>query len=379
MQKNGCWRPDRIWDWSEQASQGESDGTDVPVAKKRFILAHKRSPGDIVCLTALVRDIHLTYPGEFEIDVNTTVKPIWDNNPWLTPLWNRNARNPAVSYPDVKMLNCQYGKGIWEQNHETVHFITYFHRDFRRQTGIEVKCHYPYGDIHLSDEEKSTPPVQGRYWLMMAGGKSDFTIKVWYGPWFQEVADRLGRLGLGVVQSGASFRGHWHVPLKGDNVIDLVGVGGFRHWLQQIYHADGVICGVTGAMHIAAALQKPCVVIAGGREAWWWEAYVRENKSLQQCENPLRVPHRFLHTIGQLDCCRNHGCWKNKVVKINKDPMVCKRPVQLPEMPQAECMQMITPDTVMAAVCSYYYDGTLAPPPGTLLEQDVQALWRQSG
>lgn len=330
--------------------------------KRRFILSHHRSPGDIVCLTALARDIHLTYPGEFEVDVDTTVMPAWDNNPYLTRLWNRNKKNPVFQHKNIKMLKCQYGRGIRDQSKETIHFCAYFHRDFKKQTGISVPVHYPHGDLHLSAEEKATPPVLGRYWLIMSGGKSDFTIKVWHKNYFQEVTDRLGEMGLGVVQSGAEHRGHWHPKLEGDHVIDLVGHGGFREWLQQIYHADGIICGVTGAMHIAAALHKPCVVIGGGREAWWWEAYVNENKGFgPKASGKHPMPHRYLHTIGLLDCCKYKGCWKNKVVPLGNDKLVCKQPVMTPEMPVAKCMQMITPSHVMEAVMSYYTDKSLPP------------------
>lgn len=329
--------------------------------KERLILSHHRAPGDLTCLSALLRDIHLTYPGRFETDLATSVTPLWQNNPYVTKLWNHNSKAPKLHHKGTRWINCQYGKGLKEQNRETIHFISYFHRDFQRQTGIPVKLHYPYGDIHLSNAEKSTPPVLGRYWLMMVGGKSDYPIKAWYSQYYQEVANRLGDIGLGVVQSGAAFRGHWHPRLKGDHVIDLVGWGGFREWLQQIYHAEGVICGVTGAMHIAAALQKPCVVVGGGREAWWWEAYVRENRGLGDARHKLTVPHKYLHTIGLLDCCRHHGCWRDKLEPGNHRKPICLRPIRRPEMTVAECMMMVTPEHVTEAVMEYYTDNTLKP------------------
>lgn len=316
----------------------------------------------MVCLTALLRDLHLTYPGEFETDFNTTVTPIWENNPYITRLWNHDPKKPSLEARDVRSINCTYGQGLHDQNRETIHFCAYFHRDFEAQTGIHVPVHYPHGDLHLSQAEKDNPPVKGRYWLVLTGGKSDFTIKVWHTRYFQEVSDRIGEMGLGVVQTGAAYTGHWQPPLTGDHVVNLVGWGGFREFLQQVYHAEGIICGVTAAMHMAAALHKPCIVLAGGREAWWWEAYVNENTGfgpLASGKHPM--PHRFLHTIGQLDCCKYVGCWKNKVVKIDSDNSLCSRPVITPVMPIAECMQMITPEHVMAALKSYYEDGSLPP------------------
>lgn len=344
---------------------------------KRFILAHHRSPGDLVCLTALLRDLHTAYPGEFETDVNTTVPGIWDNNPYVTRLWNHKPKDPQLFKPGTRMVTCTYGKGIRQQKHETIHFVSYFHRDFERQTGIKVPVSLPYGDLHLSEKEKKESPVKGRYWLLLTGGKSDFPIKVWQQDYFQKVADRLGALGIPVVQTGLGNKGgggHWHPKLSGDHVIDLVGWGGFREWLQQVYHADGVLCGITGSMHIAAALQRPCVVIGGGREAWWWEAYVRENRGLGGVAHKLQVPHRYLHTIGLLDCCQSHGCWKDKVTRSGPKDSVCHRPVQTAHLPVGECMTMITPEMVETAILSYYYDGTLPPIPGTQLGQDCEAL-----
>ena len=321
-----------------------------------------------------MRDIHLTYPGEFETDFHTTVTPVWDNNPYVTKLWDHNAKSPKIKQPGTQMITCQYGRGIREQNHETIHFCAYFHRDFEKQTGIKVPLHRPHGDIHLSEHEKTVSPVNGRYWLILTGGKSDFTIKVWHTKHFQEVSDRLGAMGLGVVQTGADHKTHWHPKLTGSHVIDLCGWGGFREFVQQIYHADGVICGVTAAMHIAAALGKPCVVIGGGREAWWWEAYCRENRGLGESRKLLTVPHRFLHTIGLLECCKYAGCWRNKVVPLGNDKLLCYKPIMTPEMPVAECMMMITPDVVESAVLSYYYDGTLVPPESTAIHDDLQRM-----
>lgn len=324
-------------------------------AKRKFVLIHKLSPGDVTTMTALVRDLHANYPNEFEIEVDTSAPDLWKYNPLLTTF-------PKKTAAGIKCLKLQYGAGIREQNSETIHFLNYFHRNFERQTGIPVKLTKPYGDIYLSAEER-IPVIDRRYWVVISGGKSDFTIKVWQTKKFQDVVYQLQGMGLGVVQVGSTDAGHWHPPL--DGTLNLVGQTNLRDLIRLIHHADGVICGVTGAMHIAAALQRPCVVLAGGREAWWWEAYVRENAGLGglPVASQLQVPHKFLHTIGLLDCCQFRGCWKNKVVPINDDKMLCKYPIHHPEQPVPKCMDMITPTHVMEAVMQYYTDKTLAPIP----------------
>lgn len=322
---------------------------------RRIVLIHKRAPGDTAVMTALPRDIHITYPGKFEIGVDTNCMALWDHNPYVVPVKELKARGP------VEHLKLTYGKGIRDQNFETVHFLAYFHRDFEVQARVQVPLTLPYPDLHLSEEEKTVPLISGRYWAFLSGGKTDFTAKVWSTGYWQETVGQLQALGLPCVQIGGTDRGHWHPEVK--NVLNLVGKTSLRDMMRVIYHADGVICGVTSAMHIAAGLQKPCVVLAGGREAWWWEAYVRENTGLGGAEvaAKLAYPHRFLHTIGLLDCCQRHGCWKNKVTKFQDDPSVCKYPIVKPGQAIPKCLDMITPRHVIEAVMSYYEDNSLPP------------------
>ena len=98
-------------------------------------------------------------------------------------------------------------------------------------------------------------------------------------------------------------QGHWHPRLA--HVIDLVGRTTTREFVRLMYHAEGVLCPVTFAMHLAAAVptragrppHRPCVVVAGGREPPHWEAYPH---------------HQFLHTVGMLSCCADGGCWKSR-------------------------------------------------------------------
>lgn len=328
----------------------------------KFVLRHRRAPGDIVMLTALVRDIKAAYP-DIVLDLDSTSKELWEHNPHISPrpLWNHNSRDPKIVVPGTKFVNCDYGQGIKDQTKETIHFVSYFHRDFQKKTGLTVPLTLPHGDLHLSQAERTVNPIVGRYWVILSGGKSDFTIKVWHTKSFQSVICQLRERGIQVVQIGDNHKDHWHPTLHG--TLDLRGQTSLRHMLQLIHHADGVICGVTAAMHMAAALHRPCVCIAGGREAWYWEAYIRESAGFGSpaVAAKLQVPHRFLHTIGLLDCCARHGCWKNKVVKISDDNMLCKYPVHTAEMPVAKCMHIITPKHVVDAVMSYYEDKTLPP------------------
>jgi ADP-heptose:LPS heptosyltransferase len=334
---------------------------------QKFILKHRRSPGDIVVMTALPRDIAMQHPGKYQIGVDTSFSGLWENNPYVTKLDKKDKT--------VKVIDLDYGEGIRKQRQETVHFLTYFHKDFTKKTGIPVSLGLPYGDLHLTAQERGAYQIKSRYWVINAGGKSDATVKVWWTKYFQETADLLKQHGIEVVQVGATEKDHWHPKLS--NVISLVGRTNLRQLMAIIANADGVISGITAVMHMAAALQRPCVVTAGGREAWYWEAYVRENAGLGglHIAEKLAVPHRYLHTIGLLDCCRYCGCWKNKVVPTGKDKLICLKPIKGATQTVPACMDMITPEMVEQAVLSYYYDGTLPDIAETPLNRDTRALW----
>lgn len=336
---------------------------------RKFVLEHTRSPGDIIVMTACIRDIKRAYP-DAQLYVATSAKDTWKHNPYVLPLPAKVKGKQR--FKGMTHLTLDYGPGIREQNYKTVHFLQYFHNDFEKKTGLQVPVTFPTPDLHLSAEEKATSLVSGRYWIVNAGGKSDYTTKVWHQTSFQKSINRLREHGLKFVQIGSTDRGHWHPPM--DGVLNLVGKTNLRDVYRLIHHADGVICGITMAMHAAAALQRPCVVLGGGREAWWWEAYVRENVGLI-CPEKLTVPHRYLHTMGQLDCCRHHGCWRNKTVPLDKvDKSICKYPISRQGVAAPKCMELITPEHVELAALSYYYDGTLPPPPDTRIAEDVAAM-----
>lgn len=320
--------------------------------------------GDTVCLSALVRDLAMTYPGKYRVQVTGHFSSFWENNPY--------AHHAAGEGRQGKVIRLGYKDGITAAGRGSkIHFLSWFHRDFERKTGIKVPVRLPYGDIHLSASDHFKHFVKGRYWVIVAGGKNDMPAKVWYAHRHQEVVDKLLAQGIQCVQAGARMKGQWQPTLQ--RCHDAVGkTNSIRHFFSLISRAEGVICGVTGAMHIAAAFQKPCVVIAGGREEPWWEGYynARPSNFGPHCAD-VKVPHKFLHTVGILDCgCGNlkKGCWKDKVVadaEMRADPnfrrKLCLKVIRREAEPMPECLARITSDHVVEAVMEYYADGIIPP------------------
>jgi ADP-heptose:LPS heptosyltransferase len=317
---------------------------------RRLILRSHQSPGDILMLTAAVRDLHAAHPGQFQTDVRTSTDDLWLNNPHVTPL--------DEGTPDVESIDMHYPL-IHKCNTRPYHFIHGYAQFLEERLGVRIPVLRFSGDVHLTDAEKQQPAlgaeseIKDRFWIIVAGGKYDFTAKWWNPESYQKVVDHFqGRIQF--VQCGEA--GHWHPPLTG--VVNLIGKTATREFVRLMHHADGVVCPVTFAMHLASAVEtKPdrpknraCVVIAGGREPPHWEAYPH---------------HQFLSTNGALDCCSDGGCWKSRCQKVgdgdSKDRSnLCEQPVELTsDLCIPKCMDMISPEDVIRRIELYYQGGAL--------------------
>jgi ADP-heptose:LPS heptosyltransferase len=313
---------------------------------KKLILHCALSPGDIVMLTAAVRDLHHWYPGQFQTDVRTRCPDLWQHNPWLTPM--------ADDDPDAQRIDCSYPL-IDHANEAPYHCLHGFIEFLNARLKLSIKPTSFRGDIHLSAQEKGwcsqvheLTGADTRFWIVAAGGKHDVTIKWWDTARYQQVIEAfLGQVLF--VQVGQI--GHHHPRL--DGALDLRGKTSLRQLVRLVHHAEGVLCPVTLLMHLAAAVGsrrdrpdlRPCVVVAGGREPAHWEAY---------------PGHQFIHTNGMLPCCVDGGCWKDRVHRL-RDGNERDRPSRLCEnvidrLPR--CMDLITAPEVVRRIRLYFEGGT---------------------
>lgn len=317
---------------------------------RRLILTSFQSPGDVVMLTAAVRDLSLAHRGAFQIDVRTSADALWENNPWLTPLED--------GAPGVQTLPMHYPL-IHHSNQRPFHFIHGYLQYLEQTLDVKIPPTKFRGDVHLSAKERDGPPpfadegIPEGYWILIAGGKYDFTAKWWNPESFGQVVDHF-KDRIRFVQCGKE--GDWHPRVQ--NAIDLVGRTSLRQFIRLIHHADGVLCPVTMAMHLAAAVparpgkpvNRACVVVAGGREPPHWEVYPH---------------HQFISTNGALACCADGGCWSSRCQLVgdgdSKDRSnLCKRPVQVADdLRIPRCMDMIRPEDVIRRIEMYYEGGSL--------------------
>lgn len=314
---------------------------------RKLILKCGLSPGDIVMLTAAVRDLHHWYPGQFATDVRTVCPDLWERNPHLTPLKDGD--------PQAEVLECSYPL-IDRCNETPYHCLHGFIEFLNDRLRLAIKPTAFKGDIHLSVREKAwysqVREFTGQdtpFWIVAAGGKSDLTIKWWQSERYQQVVNHFrGRVLF--VQVGQA--GHYHPRL--DGVLDLRGRTSLRELVRLVYHAQGVLCPVTSLMHLAAAVEtrpgrpasRPCVVVAGGREPAYWEAY---------------PGHQFIHTNGALPCCANGGCWRDRTVRLHdgdkrdRGDHLCVDVVN--DLPR--CMDMISSAEVIRRIELYIQGGAI--------------------
>jgi ADP-heptose:LPS heptosyltransferase/ubiquinone/menaquinone biosynthesis C-methylase UbiE len=294
---------------------------------RRLVLRNRLSPGDILVMTTAIRALHKAHGDKFMIDVDTPCPQIFENNPYLTKFDHDGA--------DVQMIDMQYPE-IHKSGASGRHFSDGHRKYLEEILEIKIPRVGLLPDIFLNQDEKLWPsPVlkktgfEGKYWAINAGSKSDYPLKQ-YHRW-QEVVDRwaIQYPNIRMVQIGQLD--HNHKAL--DGVIDMRGKTDIRELFRTIYHAEGVLSCVSFPMHIAAALEKPCVVVAGGREGTRWELY---------------PSHRFLYTNGITDCALYDGCWKSKTEE-------CKNLVETVPL----CMELIRPEDIVRAMELYYLGGVL--------------------
>ena len=270
---------------------------------------------------------------------------VWMHHPGVANLEH-------ISQAPANCIPLEYSNSINSANNNSYHFVRGYLNDANDTMRTSVKLSDLRPHLTLSPGEKSI--VEPPYWILMAGSKLDFQTKQWDPTNYRRVVDLLP--GIKFVSVGASKSNSG----KGINVnhiipkaLDLVGTTTLRQLITLIAFSDGVLCGVTSAMHIAAAFNKPCVVVAGGREPWWWEAYNKETWKLSCDSAPPDdfCEHVYFHSIGSLQCSSMSGCGKSRL-GCNSE-VCCSNVVAAPSGSSPMCMQAVSAEMVVDAIHNY--------------------------
>lgn len=314
---------------------------------KKVFISQRQSPGDILMLTSAVRDLYAAHNDKFLINVQTTAMPLWDNNPYL---------DRSITKQNCDIYIRAESNLIHKSNFTPYHFIHAFVQDLQQKLKVKIPVGNFQADIHLSLMEKKQPSLvqqitgeDKRYWLINAGHKMDFTNKMWSFAKYQQVVDILKDQVL-FVQVGEKNDKHKHRPLQG--VINAVGkTNNPRDFVKLMYHASGVVGGVSFAHHLATMQPRKdrClksrgnVCIAGGRQPQTWQAYINE---------------AYLHRCGQYPCCDYGGCWMARINRLDDgdslDNRICALPVKTSQGVDIPfCMESITVQQVVGAIRRY--------------------------
>lgn len=329
--------------WAREAGAVSSTSPPTPV-----LLKTGQAPGDAVAMTAAIYSLHKAHPGKYATLVESYWPEVFLHNPDVSS--HLMAGSGAVTLPNVAEVQMHY-PAIHQSNERAIHFMQGWCEHLGAALGVPLPLLTNRPRLYF---EEPAPPL-GDYWLICAGGKRDFTNKLWGHHNYQEVVDRLrGRVQF--VQVGgsrppvawdASTRGSQedeHPELNG--VRDMLGKTTLRELFELTRRARGVLCGVSLLMHVAAAVERPAVVIAGGREPVAWNSY------------PLQ---QYIHTVGLLPCRDVNGhiggaCWRYRVVPLGDgtalDRNTCEYPVngtptKLDRHVVPECMTLIKPSEVV--------------------------------
>ena len=126
----------------------------------KIILKNFLSPGDVLVMTSALRDLHATYPGEYQTDVRTSCDAIFENSPHITKLNEKEADVIKIHYPRVHQsgwMGCHFSSGY-------VHYLS-------GMIGKNIIQRSLLPEIWISDKEKSwinqveEDPVTGYEWI----------------------------------------------------------------------------------------------------------------------------------------------------------------------------------------------------------------------
>lgn len=318
----------------------EQWGREVPVtagvtrvgAPVPLLLRTDQMPGDAVAMTAAIYSLHKAHPGKYLTAVESPHYEVFQYNP-----------DVSVDLLAAQVLHMHY-PAIHRCNERGIHFMQGWCEHLENALGVRVPLLTDRPHLYFP----GPTPQQEDFWLVCSGGKDDFTTKLWGTANYASVV-RMLRGKVRFIQVGRAESEHPHLT----DCEYMVGKTSLRQLFELVRRCRGVLCGISLLMHVAAALDKTCVVIAGGREPVQWNAYPKQH---------------YLHTVGALFCVSTQGhegraCWRSRVVAVGDgthyDNDLCQRPTHplsltvgvgngtcYPSAPLPECMAMIRPTMV---------------------------------
>lgn len=305
---------------------------------------------DDVLLTALVRDLHQTLT-EAEIpvtlQVNTSFPEVWINNPYIDV--KTITRGAVAINVDYAGYYRKAAAGMYDR-----HALLAMYEAASSQLDIPIPCRIPRPDIYLSTLEQYPRRVSGRYWLLAPSLKPTEASFLWPTASWQTLVNKLLAKEIGLVQVGRRDAVSQAPTLYG--VLDRVNQTTFRELAAYVSQADGVVCYPGLLVHLAAAFEKPCVILAGGQSPRSWFTYA-PGPAFGEVAEFVTPTQTCLQAIEDLPCCATLACgrfWLPDDTGDTSSPKCCERPVTTESgLILAECLERLDPEQAAQSVVAY--------------------------
>lgn len=263
--------------------------------RKKITFINLQGIGDVVAMTAAIRDLKLAYP-YLDVTILSNYNDVFLNNPYARSV-NSFVK---IDDEDSEFYIIDFRAPFFDYlQYSYPHFLGGFHKSVIYETGLTYNSSSLLPDLHVTTKElddiRKKFELKKPYWIINAGHRKsvltdvDGTMKWWGVRNYQEVVNSLKHK-MRFVQIGGKSDTHTQL----ENATSLIGQTNLRELICLIYDSNGTIGPISGHMHIAAAFGKPSVVIGGGFEDFMLTKYPKQ---------------RNIHSIGLLPCCRSSGCW----------------------------------------------------------------------
>jgi ADP-heptose:LPS heptosyltransferase len=276
--------------------------------------------GDNLMATAVVAAVKREYP-DMRIFVATKRPDIFENNPHIAGLYNTRTllkKNMSIYNRCCILEYVPYAK-IRESN-EKKHWIDFFYDCLP----ISIKHRTYQPEIYLTRRERNYRSRQlERLQRPIAvispygGATTKIPNKLYPVEKWPAIVAGLSKAGFSVIQVGEKKEGP---VLRG--AIDFRDIG-YRKSAAVLLHSDVLITHTSGFMHLATALNVPCLTLFGGVEDPNISGY-KQNPNL---------------TVA-LECA---PCWL---------PKPCDNP---------RCKELLSPEKIVAATIEFVESNTLSP------------------
>lgn len=303
---------------------------------KEIVFHNRQRIGDMLMFTCGVRDFKAAFP-HIRVNVISVAGHIFDYNPNI---------DRTLKHTDANTIKIGPAHLTNASNRLDWHFTNAFRVSMEEALGVHIPQGESRPDIYFTQEEYDAPRLfEKPYWIISTTGEKSWGCKMYPFDKWQALVNSCPDVLF--VQIGTAEDNNRR--LKGENVVDYIGKTqskdqGIRDLFKLFLNAEGSIGLVSFHMHLSGALQKPCVVIAGGREPVSFTRY---------------PGHAYLSTDGMLPCSVK-ACWKC-------DIDACKDIVLAPSSGGTgsfekvpKCVDIIPAAEVIAAFNKYYLGGRLS-------------------